>query len=278
MICYVTAFLDINRDKWENFSRSFDKYLESFIPYIDLFNIKLEDIKLEDILVVYIDKKYLDIIVNLTKDISNIIVIPIDEEFLEINSVLWQRLEQETEIVTSEKYKTQFNHRLQFPENNNAKYSLINHAKIDFVVYTINNIETIVKDKDIKDVEYFCWSDFGYFSNKNNIPKQLLDINKLDINRINYTLINEVHSYDIDIMNTMNNPREVIGGFFWFGRKDKILEYQKLYHQTHKEFQYMWLVDDDQHIALRCYFKNPNLFALHHLGKWHCALIHFQKE
>src|SRR5437764_784195 len=126
-LCYVTAFLDINRDDWSTFSRSFDDYLESFTPYINLFE-NNKDYKL----VVYIDKKHYNKLLDLCI-VDNIYVYPIDEEFLLQNSILWQRLPLETEIITSEKYKTEFKHRLQYPENNNPKYTLINHAKVDFV-------------------------------------------------------------------------------------------------------------------------------------------------
>jgi len=40
-------------------------------------------------------------------------------------------------------------------------------------------------------------------------------------------------------------------------------EYQALYHETLEYFQDNNIADDDQHLALRCYFKNPNLFKLH---------------
>ena len=66
---------------------------------------------------------------------------------------------------------------------------------------------------------------------------------------------------------------------YFFGRKDKLLEYQKLYHETLNWFQNeLNIADDDQHLALQCYFKNPELFTLHYNGDWHKALLYFQKD
>ena len=36
-ICYVTAFLDLDRKNWKSYSRSWEKYLNDFMPYLYLF-------------------------------------------------------------------------------------------------------------------------------------------------------------------------------------------------------------------------------------------------
>jgi hypothetical protein len=283
---YVTAYLDINRDKWTTFSRPFVNYLDSFIPYITIFqnhyyiNNKFNDnIKLNYYMIIYIDFKYYDLIKSkipvdlLNKNIFRLI--RIDEESLISISPLWSKLDKEEEIINSVKYKNEFKHRLHFPENNNAKYTLINHAKVDFLTNTIHMLSKLNNTEN--EELYICWTDFGYFKLKEDIPINLLDINKFDKDKINYTLINEVTEYDKDIKNTLYYPREVFGGFFWFGNKNKILEYQKLYHEVHQEeFLNQSYVDDDQHISLRCFIKNENLFKLWNLHGWHKALTHFQ--
>jgi hypothetical protein len=38
---------------------------------------------------------------------------------------------------------------------------------------------------------------------------------------------------------------------------------QKLYHECIDELYYNFISDDDQHVYLRCYIKNPELFDLH---------------
>jgi SAM-dependent methyltransferase len=265
-LCYVTAFYDIDRDKWATFKRTFDEYFNAFTPLVDMFkNINSTNYEL----VIYIDKKHSKRVIDYCENIKNIKLIEINDDFLNKNSILWQRLKREKEIMESNVYKNMISHRLHFPENINPYYTLINHAKIDFVVYTLKNIT---------DSEYLCWVDFGYFSNRENISKYPINIKLLANNKINYTLINQITNEDKDIFYTLRSAPEKIGGFFFYGNRKKLIEYQTLYHNIHEYFQTNNICDDDQHIVLQCYFNNPELFQLHYLGEWHKSLIHFQHK
>lgn len=272
-ICYVSAFLDIGRDEWKSFTRTFDQYLESFLPYIHLFKSHHGINNEKWCMVLYIDKKHFSVVKEKIEEIYEkmpITMIPIDEEFLENNLPIWTRLGREKEILDSKEYKTRYVHRLNFPENSNPKYTMINHAKIDFVAHTIHNVD--------QTSEYFCWTDFGYFKSEELIPKSLLSLEKLDKNFVNYTLINDLTDMDAVVSYTMDHAPEKIGGFFFFGDRDKLIQYQRLYHYVHLHFQSLNIVDDDQHMALRCYYTSPDLFKLHMLGKWHMAHIFFQHK
>jgi hypothetical protein len=270
-ICYVTAYYDIGRSSWGNFTRTFDDYLKSFEPYINLFKTDKSD---GDILVVFIDKKCEQQLRTFIKDVSqgnpvSINIIPIDNEFM--NTLpMWKTLEREREIMVNQDFKNLLGPRQNFPEHIHPEYTLINHCKIDLICSLI--------DSDKFGFEFYAWVDFGFFNRKENIPERLLDINKLDINTVNYSLINDIDERDKDIVYTLQIAPEKIGGFFFFGRKDILKQYQKLYHDTLKSFQnHLSIADDDQHLALRCYFKKPELFTLHNLGKWHVVLKKFQK-
>jgi hypothetical protein len=274
-ICYVSAFLDIGRSEWKTFTRSFDNYLDSFLPYIRLFeshhNINIKGKRW--CMVLYIDRIHKEQVCQKINEIYEempITVIPIDENFLVENMPLWGRLNRERQILESEAYRSEFPHRLMFPENSNPRYTLINHTKVDFVAHTIHHID--------KTSDYFCWTDFGYFKTPNLIPHSLLNIEKFDLMRVNYTLINPLTEKDRDIFYTMHNAPECIGGFFFFGSRDTMIQYQRLYHYTHLQLQDQNIVDDDQHIALRCYYESPDLFCLHFLGRWHMAHLHFQQK
>jgi hypothetical protein len=61
-VCYVTAYLNIERDKWSNFSRNFDTYLEHFSPFIKLFQKTNCD---NDEMIVFIDEKYKKIVTKI---------------------------------------------------------------------------------------------------------------------------------------------------------------------------------------------------------------------
>lgn len=267
-LCYVTAFLDIGRNNWKNFSRNVDEYLKAFERFIELFQKFKENDKL--VMLCFIDERYFDRIRSLNPS-SNMIFIKIDEKYLEDNSVLWSRLKREEEIMNSEKYKNLVSHRLQFPENSFPKYTMINHCKIDFVNLAIKQVKT----------EYYCWVDFGYLSRTENVPYYTIDVNKLNKEKINYTLINDLEDKDKDYLYTLKNAPEKIGGFFFFGNLEILKKYQELYHAIHLKFQNLSITDDDQFMALQCYFENPSIFQLHKFNfqsNWHKALIQFQKD
>lgn len=264
-ICYVTAFLNIGRSNWKNFSRSVDNYIDSFLPYIELFeNNRDSDCEM----VVYIDETIYSTLKEKIGDDLPIKLIPINEDYLLKEMPIWSRLEREQEIMNSDLFKTMVGSRVSFPEAHNARYTLINHLKIDFICHTLVNHTS---------AEYLCWTDFGYFKQKNRIPMKMLDINKLVLDKINYTLINPLEDIDRDVFYTLRFAKEKIGGFFFFGRRDVLVQYQQLYHETHQELQNDTIVDDDQSIALQCWAKKPEMFAMHYLGDWHLALLAFQQ-
>lgn len=263
-ICYVSTFLDIGRTFWNNkFVRSVYTYLNCFKPFVKLFPKEGKEK-----MIVFIDEKHSKEFKEMIEN-SNIHAIEINMDFMSKNIHVWKSLNREREIMNSQEYKTKFANRLTFPENTIPEYTLINHAKIDFVNLAID-LE--------KQYEYFSWVDFGYFQNESNIPTNLLDLNKLNLNKVNYQLLNPITEEDKNIMYTMIHAPERIGGFFFFGNRKTLKEYQNLYHSILEEFQNNNLADDDQHIVLRCFFKNPSLFHLHYNPKWHNILIDFQKN
>jgi hypothetical protein len=217
-------------------------------------------------MIVFIDTKHLDKVVKCVGNSTNITVIPIDRDFMTENLPMWKRVKREREIMNSLDFRKKFPHRLKFPEHSIPEYSMINHVKIDFLVHAMK----------ITDAQYLCWSDFGYFQVDDRIPDMPIDINSLDKNKINYTLINPIDYKDENVIYTINNAPERIGGFFFLGSRQTLPRYQELYHRIHQWFQDNNIVDDDQHLALQCYFNSPDLFHLHNLGGWHRALTHFQ--
>ncbi len=270
-ICYVTAFYDLKRENWSSFDRTVDQYFLYFEPFIGLFSRKNRK---DQRMVLFMDKKHTDRARNLIErygENARINVIEIDKDFLSENIPVWKTLHTEREIMQSEDFKEKVGRRIRFPEHQIPEYTLINHAKIDFVNYVINSIATAAK--------FFAWVDFGYFAYPKNVPNDLLDIGKLDIERVNYTLINKLDDNDKSVDHTLKYAPEKFGGFFFFGSRVVLKEYQRLYHEILENWQTkLRIADDDQHLALRCYFQKPEMFALHYTGAWHAALKHFQIE
>lgn len=269
-VCYVTSYLDIGRDRWNSFSRSFDTYLEHFSPFIELFQkTNCEN----DEMIVFIDENYkekLETFLNKYGE-SNIKLISLNNEIL-LQLYSWNTLEKETNIMNSDYFKTLVKDRLHFPECKYPKYTLINHCKIDFVCFVIDN--------NLSDKNIFSWVDFGFFNDKNNIPNKLLDTSNFDLSKINYHLINPIEYYDNNIYYQLQFAPEKIGGFFFIGYDSTIKNYQKIYHDTLDLFQdELKIADDDQSLILYIYFKYPELFSFNkeNFG-WHKVLIYNQKK
>lgn len=264
-ICIVSSYIDINRDEWVHFKRTSNDYIEGFKPYL-FFN--------ED-LIVFIDSKHYDTINNLVKESGkeNICLISINEEFLKNNISSWSLIEKEEKIMSSLFYK-HLTYGKNNPEHNFPKYNVIQHSKLDFIKYVIDN--------NLTNCKYICWSDFGFFMNSEKIPDGLynkdlyFNLSVVDENRVNYCTINSIFNFDYDnIYNTLLKPRETIGGFFFIATREKHLEYNKLYKEVlQSEFYNIGITDDDQHVALRCYYRNPELFNFFNIG-WHNIYKHF---
>lgn len=255
MITYVTSYYDIGRENWEEFGRKNSEYINAFDNIISLFE-KNSDEKL----ITFIDEKYFDLINKKIEHINNIKLIKLNENFLNKFTV-WKTIDKEREIMNSDTFKKIVGQRIKYPEHTYPEYTLINHCKIDFICYLI--------DFNLTNTEYFSWFDFGYFSNKLNLPEKLLDLYKLDIEKINFNLINPIEGITKNVYYHLMYAPEIVGGGAFFGRKDKLKEYQNLYHNILFTFQNnINITDDDQHIILQCYFLNNNLIKFHKKYGW----------
>lgn len=269
-ITIVTAFFDIGRHKWTDteFNRSINFYTESFLSYLDY------DYKM----ICYVDDRYIDnIIINYNNSkFQNKIFIPINQQWLDNNIYAWQNINIEREILKSKEYKDILQLRLPlmypngipeinrrnhlFPENEFAEYNVINHSKIDFIQHAISN--------KLINTTYTSWCDFGYFKSQHNCdkttyPKNILDINKFTKNKMNFVLNNPIINEDYNMIYTLIIARVVFTGTFFCGPTNLMYKLQELYHECNNELHNNNISDDDQHVYLRCYIKNPELFELH---------------
>lgn len=265
-ITFITFFYDIGREKWKLHPRSVNEYLISFL-FFKHFNYKM---------IVFIDDHYYNKLIsyygNLT---SNITFIPINIEWLNENIWAWSRYEKEKELMNSDYYKSLIPERINqhYPENTIPEYTILTHSKIDFVNYVIDN--------NLTNDQHLAFVDFGYFHNKMDerfIPKDVIDINKLDLDKINLCAIKCVEQKDKDVIYTLKNAPEKIGAYFFFGNKDNFKKFQELCHKWLIKYQEEYKIcDDEQALWLQCYFDNPGLFKIWSFGWWHQALKYFSK-
>lgn len=262
----VTSFFDIGRQQWEVSGRETEHY---FLCFEEFF---FQPYKL----IVFIDDRYVERIYELQKKYNNnsFTVIPINEEWLKQNIWAWSLLEKETEIMNSDSYKSLVQNRYTDPEVRFPKYTIINHAKIDFVCYAIKN--KLVED------ELVAWADFGCHKNTDSStykPFNKFDFNLIDPNKLNVCVFKDIAESDKDIINQMINQNPVITGGFYIGNKNILLKYQEAYHIILLVFQFNNLADDDQHIMLQCYLKFPHLFKFRYTnGAWNLCYTFFEEQ
>jgi hypothetical protein len=210
---------------------------------------------------------------------KNKIFIPINVEWMNQNIHAWQKLELGRSIMNSEIYKTTVQDRINnnYPENIYPEYNAINHAKIDFICYAINN--NLIGKND-----FICWSDFGYFNsilhnNSKLYPVAKLGINNFNLNKLSFCLRNKLDENDNDMFYTFINAPEKFTGSFFSGPINLMMELQELYHKSLKELHTNNISDDDQHLYLRCFLKNPDIFDLYlSNNEWPKALPYFEQE
>jgi hypothetical protein len=275
-ITLVTAFFDIGRSNWSSFTRSTECYINSFIHYYNY------DYKM----IIFIDDRYIDVVkekiskMNSTTS-ENKTLIPINSTWLDENIYSWRQIDSVKEVMSSEYYKNICSNRIKngYPENVYAEYNLINISKIDFICYAINNILTIGNT----DTNFICWSDFGYFSsilnnNTDNFPYTSLDIRYFNTKKINFCLRNKLNENDKDYIYSLLNAPQTFTGTFWGANCKNMKLFQTLVHDEVNEMIKNNIFDDDQHIYLRCFLKNPSSFELYLSdNKWPDGLNYFEK-
>jgi len=275
-ITLITAFFDIGRGKWSKFTRSTECYINSFIEYFNY------DYKM----IVFIDDRYIDeVIEKISKmnstNIANKTLIPINYAWLDKNIYSWKQMESVKRVMSSDYYKNICNSRIKngYPENIYAEYNLINISKIDFICYAINN--SLITGNI--DTNFICWTDFGYFSsilnnNIDNFPSTSLDIKYFNTKKINFCLRNKLNENDKDYIHTLLNATETFTGTFWGANSKNMKIFQTLVHNEVNEMIKNNIFDDDQHIYLRCFLKNPSSFDLYLSdNKWPDGLNYFEK-
>lgn len=259
-LCLVTAFLDISRGEWKSFQRTTRQYINNFLHYK----------KLGHELIVFIDDKHIDILRELCVNWENLTIIPINREWMKENIHAYRLLDKEKEIMDSPKFKESVKHRIHHPECCKPEYNIIQHSKIDFVCFAIK--------QNLSKADHYAWTDFGHFQHSSLVPESGLDLNKFDLTKINYTGPSPLTKDDFNITYTLTQAPERIGGAFYLASKEKMFEYQELYHKVHQHFHDLGIVDDDQHIAIQCYFREPSKFKLFVVGGMLHTYLFFQKN
>jgi len=158
-ILFVTAFKDIGRGSWGTHKRTNQDYYNFFCLLAKNISYKL---------VVYLDDDIKNELLSKYNFNDNIIF----DKFSSVNTFYEKYLDEERRVISSDQFKSKVSvsRFRKHPETWSAKYTLINHSKVNFIRYT--------KEK-YNDYKFYSWIDFGYVRDLNSLPKNI-NINKLE--------------------------------------------------------------------------------------------------
>ena len=178
-------------------------------------------------------------------------MIPINTHFLEKNIKSWSYLEREELILKSNEFRKKISWRRSLlPEYNFADYTCLQKAKIDLIKYVIDN-----KIADF-DPNYYGWIDFSYIRKIRHLTRDLkFHFDPLKTDQVHFIYHLEPIKRDLEnIIVEIVEVSKIQGGFF-FGSKNKMLEYEKRFHKAVDHLYNLGLATDDQAIFVIFLFK-----------------------
>jgi Holliday junction resolvase RusA-like endonuclease len=270
-ITLITIFYDIGRGTWDNeYRRSERFYIDSFLKYFD-YPYKM---------VCFIDDRYIDEIIcrYAESKYRNKIFIPINRDWLTLNTRAWQNSEKDRTIINSSIYQDfikehrmniflksmpieKFNPNINikgylYPENVYSEYNTINHSKVDLMVYA--------KKCGFVKTNFIGWTDFGIFSSLYKTPElyptRTIDVKKLAKNKFTFMCSRGFYESDFNMYFTLINSYQCFFGGFFATPIDMLDTLQRVYHESVDELYANYISDDDQHVLLRAYLKYQELF------------------
>ncbi|KAL3878410.1 hypothetical protein ACJMK2_030763 [Sinanodonta woodiana] len=251
-VTLVTALYDIGRGNWSAWKRNFTIYLEHFKKVLSL-NVHLA---------VFVDKSLLGFIKHnrhgkLAKTHVQVIQFSKLELFHFYNSI--------KDTMNSHEF-LESNEMLAHPEAFSPEYVILMNNKIFFM-------KTIVDINPFGSAHFF-WIDAGYGHGSDIFPNdgKWFPWNLMNIHRkITYIQLHNPVDYEYYVTNLLLHKFALApafnGGFFG-GDAQAVREYYHLYHKVFRTLLVETIVDDDQNVALLCYFELPRLFNLV-VGDWY---------
>lgn len=244
-IIFVTAFKDINRKNWDNYSRSNETYFSCFYRLAK---------NIEYLLVVYLEPSMIEKIKDI-KFNNNIIFRNLDE----VNTFYNKYIEIDNQIIDSDEYKSKIPpHRKNNPEHCQYGYNLINHSKICFIKNT---------KKYYPNYKFYSWIDFGTFNESvDNIPKRL-NLNLIS-EKITYCCLNQIPKKKIEADTMLKSDIIFFTGSTFIVYFEYVDILYNLWNNKIIEWHKKNITDDDQNLVLQIYFDRPDLFDIKYSNDW----------
>ena len=160
------------------------------------------------------------------------------------------------EIMESENF-TAKNPLLTHPEGFSPEYNILMNSKLAL-------LRNATRRNHFKN-RYFFWMDMGYGHGNDIFPKNCYWTPRNLMNgrdKITYIMLNQLSFIDSShVLYKTKLPPFVNGGFFG-GSRVAIDRYYFLHKEVFRQWLADNMVDDDQTLAVACYFKNKMLFNM----------------
>lgn len=239
-ITIVTAFFDIDRDKWKVFPRDINEYFEYFERMC----------KLHNQIIVFTELKFKEKIEEIKNRTKKDLII-FYEDIFERNQNLLDRI---SKVQNSEQFKNGLT--VPFcPEYWEPRYVLVNFLKSYFVCQAIDRV------KNISDT--VAWIDFGYLRTEEALPDNL---------NWQYNFTDKIHllyrkpiTDNISIVNAIKTNDVYIFGSPIISNKRKWKKFNGYMNFIMETVLNNNLIDDDQGLHLICYLTYRDDFELHYV-------------
>jgi len=252
-ILFITAFKDIGRNNWSSHKRTNEDYFNYFLNITN---------NIDYTLVVYLDDEIQNELLSKYSFGKNIIF----DKIKNVDSFYEKYLEEERRVISSPEFQKKLpKHRFRkHPETWSAKYTLINHSKINFV----SNAK-----KNYPDYKFYSWIDFGYVREINSLPKNI-NINKLQ-EKIIYQVF-KIPQKRLNAIQMLQIDEAVIAGSAFIVANNLVETFENIYENKIKLWHQHYICDDDQSLVLQLYHENKNFFYLIQDNNWFSLYIHLQ--
>ena len=243
-ILFVSAFKDIGRDKWAISPRSVGQYISNFLNLAHTITYRL---------IVFVEPAI--------EDALRTHSLPANIELrksADVTTFYDMYIDNETRMMGSDEYRTKIpEDRRQAPEHWCPAYTLINHAKVNYVKHVKDNYPGYT---------YYAWIDFGCIQRLDNIPRNI-NISKLT-DKVTYLALREPPAVAIDANDMLRSHDIYITGANVIVHHSRVDEFANMYCAKLEEWKDRCICDDDQNLVLQLYFDNPGRFQLFYSNEW----------
>lgn len=239
-VLLVTAFRDINRDKWNVFQRSRRLYMEWFSTLAALCSLQL---------VCYCPKELQPELPS-----GQYILRDYDME----DTFYRTYYDSEKKIMARPDFQKWIGERIYHPEHWNPDYSMVTHCKVNFVRRAA---------QQYPNYSHYIWIDFGAVRYPLH-PDTVFDWSRLMDDKIHMQVFGNPMDYPTNARKLCKKSPDALSAALFVVPAGKIQWYENAYEQELKRNHELNIADDEQNIMLRLAQKYPGHIAVDLVRDW----------